>query len=59
VIARRNSPCTPSGQAGDKPATNYGRLLKILERNLADAREPELIRRLREALRALVEEKSC
>ena len=43
----------------DKPATNYSRLLKILERNAASVQhEPELIRRLRDAIRA-IEEKSC
>jgi hypothetical protein len=37
-----------------KPAvTNYGRLLEILERNAGEAREPELIERLRAALARL------
>jgi hypothetical protein len=42
-----------------KPVTNYDRLLAILERNAASVQhEPELARRLREAIRALGE-KPC
>jgi hypothetical protein len=49
-------PCAPSGQEPrPKPANNYARLLAILERNVARAHEPELIRRLREAIRATEE----
>jgi hypothetical protein len=37
-----------------KPVTdNYDRLLAVLEANAASAREPELIRRLRDAIRAI------
>jgi hypothetical protein len=41
-----------------KPSSNYDRLLRVLEANVASAREPELARRLREAIRALGE-KPC
>jgi hypothetical protein len=37
---------------------NYARLLRLLEANVARAREPELIRRLRDQIRTIVE-KSC
>jgi hypothetical protein len=38
--------------------TNYERLLRVLEANAASAREPELVQRLKLALRA-IERKSC
>jgi hypothetical protein len=55
----RTTPTTNMTSA-PKPATNnYDRLLAILERNAASVQhEPELVRRLREALRA-IKEKSC
>jgi hypothetical protein len=35
------------------PVTNYDRLLAILERNAASVQEPELVARLRAALRTI------
>ncbi len=48
----------PAPTKAPKPVTNYARLLAILERNAADAREPELVKRLRAALRAIKEKSS-
>jgi hypothetical protein len=45
----------PAPTAKPKLVTNYARLLAILERKLADAREPELVTRLRAAIRAIEE----
>jgi hypothetical protein len=58
-MTRRTTPTKDIKTSAPKPVTNYSRLLKILERNAASVREPELVKRLRSALRTLVEEKSC
>ena len=58
VMTQRTTPTTDIKTPKPKPVTNYDRLLAILERNVADAREPELVTRLREAIRALGE-KPC
>jgi hypothetical protein len=39
--------------SASKPVTNYDRLLAVLEANAERASEPELIRRLRDALRII------
>jgi hypothetical protein len=55
----RTTPITNQKSAPKPVVTNYDRLLIILERNAAEAREPELIARLRETitrLRAATEE---
>jgi hypothetical protein len=36
-----------------KPASNYARLLAVLQANMAKAREPELIKRLRDAIHTI------
>jgi hypothetical protein len=56
-MTRTTTPITKQ-ESAPKPADNYGRLLEILERNVARASEPELVQRLRAALRAM-KSKSC
>ena len=60
-MTRRTTPITDVETSARKPkpvTDNFDRLLAILERNATEAREPELIRRLRDQLRTIVE-KSC
>jgi hypothetical protein len=54
-MIRRLTPTTNNKTSAPKPAgaNNYDRLLVILECNAAEAREPELIARLRETLARL------
>jgi len=55
-VTRRITPITADIKtSAPAPVTNYDRLLTILERNAANAREPELIQRLRDAIRAMGE----
>jgi hypothetical protein len=52
----RTTPTTNIETSESKPVTNFDRLLIILERNAASVQhEPELARRLREAIRAMRE----
>jgi hypothetical protein len=43
----------PASPAPKPAADNYSRLLTILERNVKRATEPELVQRLRDAIRAV------
>jgi hypothetical protein len=52
----RPAPATNIETSAPKAVTNYDRLLAILERNAASVQhEPELARRLRDAIRAMEE----
>lgn len=57
VMTQRTTPITNIKEISrkPKPATNYDRLLRVLEANAASAHEPELARRLRDAIRAMRE----
>ena len=56
VMTQRTPPTTDIKTSESEPAvTNFDRLLEVLERNAASAHEPELARRLREAIRAMRE----
>jgi hypothetical protein len=58
-MTRRITPIANIEPSEPEPAaTNFDRLLEILERNAASVQEPELVARLRAALRAM-KEKSC
>jgi hypothetical protein len=47
-------PSTNTGTSASKFITNnYDRLLAILERNTANVQEPELVTRLRDAIRTI------
>jgi hypothetical protein len=60
-MTQRTTPDTNIQEISRKPkhvTDNYARLLRLLEANVARAREPELIRRLREQIRTILE-RSC
>jgi hypothetical protein len=57
-MTRRTTPIADNKTSAPKPATNYERLLAVLERNAENAREPELLRRLRDQIRTILE-RSC
>jgi hypothetical protein len=53
-MAQRTPPTTNTETSEPKRVTdNFDRLLKVLERNAANAQEPELVARLRAALRTI------
>jgi hypothetical protein len=55
-MIQRTAPTTDVKRSESKLATdNYSRLLAILERNAAEVHEPELARRLRDAIRGMEE----
>jgi hypothetical protein len=55
-MTQRTTPTSNIETSAPKPVTNFDRLLAILERNAASVEhEPELARRLRDAIRTMRE----